>query len=33
MVVTPKIVNNSNIEVAFKNCAPFSDCINKINNT
>ena len=21
------------IEVVFKNCAPFTDCINKINNT
>ena len=23
---------NSNIEVVFKNCAPFTDCISKINS-
>ena len=25
--------NNSNIKVIFKNCAPFTCCISKINNT
>ena len=25
--------NNSNKKVIFKNCAPFADCISKINNT
>ena len=25
--------NNTNKEVIFKNCAPFTNCINKINNT
>ena len=25
--------NNSNKKVIFKNCAPFTDCISKINNT
>ena len=25
--------NNSNKKVMFKNCAPFTDCINKVNNT
>ena len=24
---------NNGIEVVFKNCAPFTDCISKINNT
>ena len=24
--------NNTNKKVVFKNCAPFSDCISKINN-
>ena len=24
--------NNSNKKVIFKNCAPFTSCINKINN-
>ena len=24
---------NNNIQVVFKNCAPFTDCISKINNT
>ena len=23
---------NNNIQVVFKNCAPFTDCINEINN-
>ena len=25
--------NNTNEKVIFKNCAPFTDCISKINNT
>ena len=25
--------NNTNKNVIFKNCAPFTDCITKINNT
>ena len=25
--------NNTNKKVIFKNCAPFTDCINKTNNT
>ena len=25
--------NNTNKKVIFKNCAPFTDCISKINNT
>ena len=25
--------NNNNKKVAFKNCAPFTDCISEINNT
>ena len=25
--------NNNNKEVVFKNFAPFTDCINEINNT
>ena len=25
--------NNTNTKVIFKNCAPFNDCISKINNT
>ena len=25
--------NNDDIEVIFKNCAPFTDCISQINNT
>ena len=25
--------NNTNKEVIFKNCAPFTDCMSKINNT
>ena len=27
------IVNNTNKKIIFKNCAPFTDCITKINNT
>ena len=26
-------INNTNIKVMFKNCAPFTDCITEINNT
>ena len=26
-------VNNTNKEVIFKNCAPFTNCITEINNT
>ena len=26
-------VNNTNKKVIFKNCAPFANCISKINNT
>ena len=26
-------VKNTNKEVIFKNCAPFTDCMSKINNT
>ena len=26
-------VNNANRNVIFKNCAPFTSCINRINNT
>ena len=25
--------NNTNKKVIFKNCAPFTDCISKVNNT
>ena len=25
--------NNTNIKVIFKDCAPFTNCISKINNT
>ena len=25
--------NNANKKLVFKNCAPFTDCINEINNT
>ena len=25
--------NNTNKKVTFKNCAPFTNCINEINNT
>ena len=27
------LANNTNKKVIFKNCAPFTDCITKINNT
>ena len=27
------VANNTNKKVIFKNCAPFTNCINKINNT
>ena len=26
-------VGNNNIQVLFKNCAPFTDCISEVNNT
>ena len=26
-------VNNTNKKLAFKNCAPFINCISRINNT
>ena len=26
-------VNNTNKKVIFKNCAPFADCVTKVNNT
>ena len=26
------VANNTNKKVIFKNCAPFTSCINKINN-
>ena len=29
----PPAANNRNKKVIFKNCAPFTDCISKINNT
>ena len=27
------VANNTNKKVIFKNCAPFTNCISKINNT
>ena len=30
---TSQPANNIGIEVVFKNCAPFTDCISEINNT
>ena len=30
---TAPSLNKKNIEVVSKNCAPFTDCISKINNT
>ena len=33
LVPTPALnPNNNNEEVVFKNCAPFTDCMNEINN-
>ena len=32
-VVLPAAENNTGKKVIFKNCAPFTDCISKINNT
>ena len=26
-------IGNNNIQVVFKNCAPFTDCISETNNT
>ena len=28
----PAVANNTNKKVVFKTCAPFTDCINEINN-
>ena len=28
-----QLVNNNGIEVLFKNCASFTNCINQINST
>ena len=35
IAVTPQEGDNtnSNDKVVFKNCAPFTDCINEVNNT
>ena len=33
MAAAGVVVNNTNKKVIFKNCAPFTNCINKINNT
>ena len=33
IVVADVDANNTNKKVTFKNCAPFTDCINEINNT
>ena len=30
---TAAALNNRNKKVIFKNCAPFTNCISKINNT
>ena len=30
--VSGAVLNNTNEEVIFKNCAPFTDCITEINN-
>ena len=30
---TAAATNNTNKKVIFKNCAPFTNCISKINNT
>ena len=30
---TAAAANNTNKKVIFKNCAPFTNCISKINNT
>ena len=33
LAVPGLVVNNTNKEVVFTNCAPFTDCITEINNT
>ena len=33
MAATDGTINNTNKKVLFKNCAPFTDCTTKINNT
>ena len=33
ITVNNTAANNTNKKVIFKNCAPFTDCISKINNT
>ena len=30
---TGAILNNNNIKIIFKNCAPFADCKSEINDT
>ena len=32
-VVPPAAANNDNVEMVFKNCAPFADCKREINST
>ena len=33
MTAAGAVINNTNKKVAFKNCAPFTDCISETNNT
>ena len=33
MVTAGAAVNNTNKKIIFKNCAPFTDCMTKINST
>ena len=33
MATAAAVVNNTNKKVAFKNCAPFIDCITEIDDT
>ena len=33
MAVADTDANNTDKKVIFKNCAPFTDCISKVNNT
>ena len=33
MATAAAVVNNTNKKVAFKNCAPFTDCITEIDHT
>ena len=33
MTLLQVMINNNNRKVIFKNCAPFTNCINEINNT